>query len=90
VDTAKTRAILLNYHLNTRRKDIFTRVKLQGLDAAKKYRLREINLFPGTRSNQPDNEKVFSGEYLMNIGLNLSPGRALPLTSNVFELTEEK
>jgi alpha-galactosidase len=63
---------------------------LQGLDTGKKYRIKEINLFPGTKSAQPDNDKVFSGDYLMNVGLNLSPGRANPLTSNIYELTEEK
>jgi alpha-galactosidase len=63
---------------------------LQGLNATKKYRLKEINLFPGTKSAQPDNNKVYTGDYLMNVGLNLSPGRAIPLTSNIYELTEEK
>jgi alpha-galactosidase len=90
VNENKDNAILFNYHLNTRRQDIFNRVKLQGLDAGKKYRLKEINLFPGTKSNQPDNDKLLTGDYLMNIGLNLSPGRANPLTSNIYELTEEK
>lgn len=89
VNENKNKAVLFNYHLNTRRRDIFTKVKLQGLDAQKKYRLREINLFPGIKSAQPDNDKVFSGEYLMSVGLNLSPGRALPLTSSIYELVQE-
>jgi alpha-galactosidase len=89
VNDTKTRSVLFNYHLNTRRQDIFNRVKLQGLDPSKSYRIQEINLFPGTKSVQPDNNKVFTGEYLMNIGLNLSPGRALPLTSNIYEIVEE-
>jgi alpha-galactosidase len=89
VNEDKTRSVLFNYHLNTRRQDIFNRAKLQGLDPGKNYRLREINLFPGTKSSQPDNEKILSGSYLMNIGLNLSPGRATPLTSNVYELVSE-
>jgi alpha-galactosidase len=89
VNEQKNKAILFNYHLNTRRQDIFNRVQLQGLDPAKKYRLKEINLFPGTKSAQPDNDKVFTGEHLMTIGLNLSPGRANPLTSSIYELTTE-
>ena len=88
VNENKSNAILFNYHLNSRRKDIFSRVKLQGLDRNKNYRLKEINLFPETKSVQPDNEKVFTGEYLMTIGLNLSP-RPTALISNVFELAEE-
>ena len=90
VNESRSKAILFNYHLNTRRQDIFNRVKLQGLDTGKKYRIKEINLSPGTKSAQPDNDKVFNGDYLMNVGLNLSPGRANPLTSNIYELTEEK
>lgn len=89
VSQDKSKATLFNYNLNTRRKDIFSPVLLQGLDSSKKYRLKEINLFPATKSTQPDNDKIFSGAYLMSIGLNLSPGRMTPLTSNVYELTEE-
>jgi alpha-galactosidase len=88
VSENKTSAILFNYQLNTRRKDIFGRVQLQGLDPLKKYRFREINLFPGTPSTQPDNDKVFTGGYLMSIGLNLSP-KPTALTSNIFELVAE-
>lgn len=88
VSEDKSKAIVFNYNMNTRRQDIFGRVPLQGLDAGKKYRLKEINLFPETRSNQPDNDKVLTGKYLMSVGLNLSPRQA-PLTSNVYELTEE-
>src|SRR5215213_2921909 len=89
VNENKSKAVVFNYHLNTRRQDIFNRVLLQGLDARKNYRLREINLFPDTKSAQPDNDKVLSGSYLMNIGLNLSPGRANALTSNIYELVAE-
>jgi alpha-galactosidase len=89
VNENKSKAILFNYHLNIRRKDIFTRVQLQGLDAQKKYRFKEINLFPGTKATNPDNDKVFTGEYLMNIGLNLTAGKVTSLTSNVYELIEE-
>jgi alpha-galactosidase len=86
VNENRSKAILFNYFTTTRRKDIFSRVLLQGLDHQKKYRIREINLFPGTKSTQPDNEKVFSGEYLMQVGLNLAPGRANALSSTVFEI----
>ena len=88
VSENKSKAILFNYHLNSRRKDIFYSVKLQGLDADKKYRVKEINLFPGTKPALPDNERVFSGNYLMSVGLNLST-RPTPLISSVVELTEE-
>jgi alpha-galactosidase len=89
VNELKTRAVLFNFFIHTRRKDIFTRVMLQGLDPNRKYRITEVNLVPGSKSQQPDNDKVFSGEYLMTIGLNLAPGRVTPLSSNIFELTVE-
>lgn len=89
VNEKKSKAILFNYHLNTRRQDIFNSVQLQGLDPKKNYRVKEINLFPGTKSTQPDNDKVLSGNYLMTIGFNVSPGRANPLTSNIYEITSE-
>jgi alpha-galactosidase len=89
VSENKNKAVVFNYHLNTRRQDIFNRVLLQGLDPKKNYRIREINLFPDTKSTQPDNDKLVSGSYLMDVGLNLSPGRANPLTSNIYEITNE-
>jgi alpha-galactosidase len=89
VSADKNRSVLFNYHLNTRRQDIFNRVLLQGLDPQKNYRLKEINLYPETKSTQPDDGKVFSGSYLMNVGLQLAPGRANPLTSNIYEITVE-
>jgi len=89
VNQDKSKAILFKYNINTTRKDIFNSVLLQGLDEKKNYRVREINLFPGTKSAQPDNNKIFSGNYLMTVGLNLSPGKSIPLTSNIYEITEE-
>src|SRR5688572_8316733 len=90
VNENKDRAVLFNYFTTPRRKDIFSRVPLQGLDAQRKYRIREINLFPKTKSSNPENEKILTGEYLMNIGLNLAPGRSTALSSNIFEIIAEK
>lgn len=89
VNENKNKAILFNYNLNTRTQDIFNRVQLQGLDPQRSYRIKEINLFPGTISQLPENDRVFSGHYLMTVGLNLNGGNTRPLTSNIFELTEE-
>lgn len=89
VNEQQSKAILFNYYTTVRRKDIFSRVLLQGLDPNKKYRFKEINLFPDTKSNNPDNDKVFTGNYLMTVGLNLAPGRVTALSSNVYELTAE-
>jgi alpha-galactosidase len=85
----KKRAVLFNYILNTRHKEKLAPVKLQGLDPQKRYRVQEVNLMPGTQSLNPAHGKSYSGDYLMKVGLNLAPGKLIPVTSNVFELREE-
>lgn len=90
VNEDKTRSVLFNYFLNLRKKDSFSKVLLQGLDAGKQYRIKEINLFPGTKSLLAENGNIFSGAYLMEVGLNLAPGKLQSLTSTVVEITEVK
>ncbi|GAB3851546.1 alpha-galactosidase [Hymenobacter terrigena] len=85
----KKRAILFNYIMNTRHKEKLPLVRLHGLDPAKRYKIEEINLLPGTQSLNPAHGNTYSGDYLMKVGLNLAPGRLTPITSNVFELTEQ-
>ncbi|MNX69691.1 Melibiase [compost metagenome] len=89
-DQSKNRAVLFNYLLNFRRKEYMGKVLLQGLDPLKKYKIQEINLLPDTRSTQAEDGKVYSGDYLMKVGLNLSAGKIAPLTSAVFEIVAEK
>jgi len=84
---AKSKAIVFSYNLNTGYREAFNLVKLRGLDENKNYRIEEINLFPDTKSRFPFNEKIFSGDYLMKIGLSVSGSEAL--TSSVFELVAQ-
>jgi alpha-galactosidase len=44
-------------------------VRLKGLNPEKKYSIKEINLYPGTRSALAA-DLVLSGEYLMTVGFN--------------------
>ncbi|SHL92337.1 alpha-galactosidase [Chitinophaga jiangningensis] len=85
VDNDKKKAIVFNYLMNVRRKEVFSNVKLQGLDPKQQYTVKEINLFPGTNSNLKFNQS-YSGDFLMTVGLNLVP-RATSLTSNILEVT---
>ena len=62
-------------------------VRLQGLDADKMYRVKEINMMPGSGSSLKGNDQVFSGEYLMNVGLDLFTTQQL--NSRLIEITEE-
>ncbi|MBO9202366.1 MULTISPECIES: alpha-galactosidase [Niastella] len=43
-------------------------VRMKGLDPKKRYQLKELNLYPGTKSTIAD--KTYSGEFLMTVGYN--------------------
>lgn len=67
----KTEGVMFNYLTNWRylAETSLRPIKLQGLDKDKTYRLTEVNLYEGT--NTPvDNQKVYSGEFLMKVGFN--------------------
>lgn len=87
VDENKSKAVLFIFNLNTRYAEILTNVKLNGLQPDKEYRIKEINLFPGTKSECLENDKILSGDYLMKAGVSSSTSNAL--TSSVFEISEE-
>jgi alpha-galactosidase len=81
------KAVLFAYDINPRYQEKLHSVKLQGLDANRNYRVEEINLMPGTESSLKGNGKVYSGDYLMKVGLDaFTFNRA---TSCVVELTAE-
>ncbi|RHJ88931.1 alpha-galactosidase [Parabacteroides bouchesdurhonensis] len=69
VSKDKNAALLYAYDLHPRYAEKLYPVKLQGLNPNKKYKLEEINLMPGAKSTFVDNGKIFSGDYLMKIGL---------------------
>ncbi|HUX59189.1 MAG TPA: alpha-galactosidase [Bacteroidales bacterium] len=87
VDNTKSKSVLFGYTLNSRYGETFNRVRLQGLDPAKTYTIKEINAQSQDRRFGPSGDgKSYTGDYLMKIGLNV--GTATPLTSVVFEITE--
>lgn len=89
VNTDKSRAIVFNYLVNYRQRLATTEqpIKLDGLNPNKKYRIKEINIYPGTIS-QIDAEKIYSGDFLMKMGIN--PVIDLQRTSVVLEISEVK
>lgn len=85
----KDRAVMFTY-LTTNRYDgtfTFAPIKLSGLNASKRYSVKEINLFPDTKSTLK-NDLTYSGDYLMTIGIN--PDITLRRTSVVLEINEVK
>lgn len=71
VDKSKTMAVLFAYDLAPRFQEKLSKVKLQGLDPDKQYLVEEINLMSGQESLVPQNNKVYTGDYLMKVGLDV-------------------
>jgi alpha-galactosidase len=87
VNAGKTRAIVFNYLVNSRYMMTATEepILLGGLNPQKKYRIKELNLFPGTRSRfRGDN--IYSGDFLMKVGIN--PSISQRRSSVVLEIQE--
>ena len=89
VDSAKSKAVLFNYNLNTREREQLCRVRLQGLDPQKQYKVEETNLMPGAKPMLGDNGRTYSGDFLMKVGLDLNAGHVRALTSSIVELTAQ-
>ena len=73
--------------MHPRYAEILQPVRLQGLDANKRYKVEEINLMPGSNSSLECHGKVYSGDYLMKVGLPLLSSHHLQ--SHVVELTAQ-
>jgi alpha-galactosidase len=89
VDEAKSRAVVFSYLTGNRFELTATiePVKLKGLDASKKYSVKEINLYPGAISSVRDGQ-TYSGDYLMTAGFN--PNINSRRTSVILEINEIK
>jgi alpha-galactosidase len=85
VNPARTQALVLAYNLHLRFNEEFTRVRLEGLDPARNYKVQEINLMPGAKSEVPENGQTYSGDYLMKVGALVSGNGPKALTSHVLE-----
>ncbi len=67
----KSRAVMFNYLTNFRTllAPTIDPVRLNGLDPARNYTIREINRYPGINGG-PSEKKIYSGDYLMRVGIN--------------------
>ena len=87
VGKAKKTAAVSAFDIHPRYAEKTLPVRLQGLDINKMYRVKEINMMPGSNSSLKGNDQVFSGEYLMNVGLDLFTTQQL--NSRLIEITAE-
>ena len=84
VNKDKNQAIVFAFDVYPRYGEHILSVRLQGLEANKMYQVKEINLMPGASSSVNGNGQIFSGEYLMNVGLDLFTG--YKLNSRIIEI----
>lgn len=88
VNEAQNRAVVFNYLVSNRyQAGSHSPVKMSGLHPDKKYRVKEINLYPGTQSTITG-ETTYSGNYLMTIGFN--PNVNARRASVILEVTEAR
>lgn len=81
------KAVLYAFDIHPRYAEHLQPVRLAGLKPSAQYKVEEINLVPGSRSYLPANGKVYSGDYLMKVGLPLFSSRHT--FSHVIEITEQ-
>ncbi len=87
VSKDKSRSVVFSYLIVNRFEMNYSvePLRFKGLDAAKKYRIRELNVFPDTLS-PIDETTVYSGDYLMKVGFN--PDVGVERRSVVLEVME--
>ena len=82
-----SKGVVFAYDIYPRFQEKLIPLKVKGLDPNKMYRVKEINLMPGTESTLEADGELFSGDYLMKVGLDVFGFR--PTQSHVIELTAE-
>lgn len=87
VSEDKSRALVAAYDIHPRFNENLHPTRLQGLDAGAHYRVREICLMPGVVSGMYFHDKVYTGDYLMKVGLKVLSGN--DLSSRIIELVKE-
>jgi len=75
VNQEKTKSVVFSYTLHPLTDPNYSLVRLEGLDPLKKYEVKEINLMPEAKNTFEASENVFSGDFLMKVGLKISSAR---------------
>ena len=83
----QSHSIVFAYDIHPRYGETILPTRLKGLDASAKYRVKEICLMPGRQSWLSCNDKVYTGDYLMKVGLKVTSSNNL--VSHIIEITRE-
>ena len=87
VDDSKSRSVVFAYDIHPRYGETILPTRLMGLDAEAKYRVKEICLMPDKQSWLPCNDKVYTGDYLMKVGIKVTSTN--DLASHIIEVMKE-
>ena len=87
VSEDKSHALVFAYDIHPRYNENLLPTKLQGLEANAKYRVKEVSLMPGRQSWLSCNDKVYTGDYLMNVGIKVLSSN--DMVSHIIEITKE-
>jgi alpha-galactosidase len=89
VNKEKSKAIVFNYLVSNRQRLLtdVQPIKLNGLDANKKYTIKEVNIYPNANSTI-NASQVYSGDFLMKVGIN--PQVNQQRTSVILDVSEVK
>ena len=87
VDDSKGKSVVFAYDIHPRYGETILPTRLMGLDAEAKYRVKEICLMPGKQSWLPCNDKVYTGDYLMKVGIKVTSTN--DLASHIIEVVKE-
>lgn len=87
VSDDQTHALVAAYDIHPDFNEQLLPTRLEGLDASANYLVKEICLMPGQKSKLGYHNKVYSGDYLMKIGLKLTTGD--DMSSRLIELIKK-
>lgn len=89
VDKDRSKAIMFNYLTSNRFMERYSKrpIKLKGLAPDKRYKIKELNLYPGTETVMDESE-IYTGDFLMKVGIN--PEIDVKRTSVVLSVSEVK
>ncbi|GGF29287.1 alpha-galactosidase [Flavobacterium limi] len=72
INQDKTKSVVFCYTLHPLTDPNYSLVRLEGLDPLKKYKVNEINLMPEAKNTFEASGNIFSGDFLMKVGLKVS------------------
>lgn len=80
-------SVVFAYDIHPRYGETILPTRLQGLKADAKYRVKEVCLMPGKQSWLSCNDKTYTGDYLMKVGVKVTSSN--DLVSHIIEVKQE-